>query len=379
MKYHTKKNNKILLMIIIVIIIIGIIYFFNNKKEGLDTMTMPLPPPFNPYNTIGNRINNLYNRANPTKMLAFTDDNIKVELDYFINQAIESYPNTYNQNKRCFGTVYFFYGVVIYPYYLGYKCKYANVYMSFESKLAPLLQQYNIKNKDSYLYQLAVFINLWKQFKNTNENKIWINDSSEKYSKLFHLFDLIGIQAAINPIIGVTSASALYSDLRADKKNYYNTDVNNFTNLSALLNDKNIIENEETSSIESTLTNEITKAFAQVMIQFKKCCNMYIPLTCSLDIITPASKSDKILSRVINDFTNNITYDIIYQLIRTKAITEYSYDATEPTIPVSQKANYGKNVWIDLDIILTSYRKLTYYDISTLETKTRYNLPITSL
>ena len=384
MKYHTKKKNVFLLMIILIIIIIGALYLFlnNKQKEGLDMKPPSQRPPFNPSTQIVTRINARYNAANPLTPITLNENDISKEIEYFINLAIEPFPNQFKLTVRCQGHIQLGYIPVRWKYNRFYTCPYANVYMSFESKLYPLIQLYDVKNKSSYLYHLDQFIKLWNNFRysnfNQNENQKWMNSNSEKYSKLFYLFDLVRDQASINPILGITNARNIYSDLRNDVNGnyYYTRTVTNFTNLSGLINNNKILGNYTAGTIEDSLTNEITKAFANVMIQLELCYKNYTGLTCSLDIIDPSFKSDKILSRKINSI-ENLTYDTIYQLIRTKAMTDYSDSANDIKTPVPEKANYGTNMWIDLDIILTSYRKMTYYDINSIMNKPLYSIDIT--
>jgi hypothetical protein len=282
---------------------------------------------------------------------------IKDMLNILISNSLSQLENTYKKTIRCWGIAPIPFAPFTVPYKytnkkFPYTCLHPNPYTTLFSQLPMMLEQLNVTNKKGFFSNLNTLISDWENFKRTDATFI---NKDRGYSNVFYIFQKISDQAKQNTISGVMD----YSSIRNTENNGYTKDVSNLIRFDDLMTRVKVTI--QPNNLKDTIIKTENKNFNKLLEQLNKCCDLYKPLTSTLDILTtPKTDATKIntynlLSKSINDLVNNTTYNIIFQLIRAKAITSSEKE---------QDKNNMSKFWRDIDATLTSYRKNLYYNIN---------------
>ena len=382
MKNHISITLLIILLFVVLVIVIYIINKFNIKEGLTPTTTL-----YQPYlkikdsitanyinfmtNTYNNLISDIRNQTITTDQKVIDKGNKAIEtynkeinnlvntpikdiLNILISNSLSPLENTYTKTIKCWGIIPIIVPPYVAPYkytnkFFPYKCIHPNPYTTLFSRLHEMLKELDINNNKGFFYNLDKLIKAWENFKRTDA--IFINKNTN-YSNVFYIFQKISDQARENPTLGFTD----YKSIRKTENNGYTKDVSNLNRFDDLMTTVKVTI--QPNNLKDTIIKTSNKKFNKLLKQLNKCCDLYKPITSTLDILTTPNKdatknnTNNVLSKSINDLVNNTSYNIIYQLIRAKAITS------------AKDNNNMSKFWRDIDATLTSYRKNLYYNIT---------------
>lgn len=277
-------------------------------------------------------------------------------LNILISNSLSQLENTYTKTIRCWGIT----PIPLPPYVVPYKytnkkfpytCLHPNPYTTLFKELPKMLDQLNVTNNKGFFSNLDKLIKAWETFKRTDATFI---NKYTNYSNVFYIFQKISDQARENPTLGFTD----YSSMRKSN-NGYTKDVSDLTRFDTLMT--SVKTTIQPKKLKDAIIKTENKNFDKLLEQLQKCCDLYKPITSTLDNLTTPNKDAiknntyNLLSKTINDLVNNTSYNIIFQLIRAKAITSSEKE---------QDKNNMSKFWRDIDATLTSYRKNLYYNIN---------------